>query len=224
MALWLLWTANSATAFAIFFLAGTVMVLASRPALGRRPAFIHLLVVAMLSVVVSALFLNTGTSMVESLGRDSTLTGRTDMWRMILALVDNPWLGAGFESFWIGGRLEKMARIYATDPNQAHNGYIEVYVNLGWVGVAVLAGVLVTGYRHAVAAVRRQVETGSLSLAYVVAIAISNCTEAGFKMMSPIWIVFLLATIVTPGQPALAVRRNSRASEAVPASRKRDER
>jgi hypothetical protein len=65
-------------------------------------------------------------------------------------------------------------------------------------GVALLAGLLVTGYRRIIPAVRRQTQAGSLRLAFFVITLAYNFTEAGFKMMSPVWIFFLLSIAVVP--------------------------
>ena len=56
-----------------------------------------------------------------------TLTGRTAIWDSVLQKVSNPLFGAGFESFWLGDRLKSMWAEFYFKPNQAHNGYIEVY-------------------------------------------------------------------------------------------------
>jgi len=168
------------------------MAMVSKTHLARRPATVHLLVAAILSVSVFATFLDPG-ALVGALGRDPTLTGRTVIWNQVLGMVANPLLGAGFESFWLGERLKKMWSIYYWHPNQAHNGYLEVFLDLGWIGVAFLAVVLVIGYRNAVGAFRRDWRAGSLKLAFFVAAAAYNLTEAMFKMTNPVWITFLWA-------------------------------
>jgi hypothetical protein len=55
-----------------------------------------------------------------------------------------------------------------------------------------------TGYRNVIVAFRRDRHLGMLKLAYFVAAVIYSLTEAGFRMMSPIWVFFLLATIAVP--------------------------
>jgi exopolysaccharide production protein ExoQ len=147
-------------------------------------------------VAFSALFIGFGGSLVEGLGRESTLTGRTAIWHAALHLVRNPLFGAGYESFWIGPRLRQVIKDIDQGVNQAHNGYLEIYLNLGWMGIALLAGLIVTGYRRIFPAVRRQVQAGSLRLAYFIVAIAYNFTEGGFKMMHPVWIVFLLIIAV----------------------------
>jgi exopolysaccharide production protein ExoQ len=202
MALYLLWEANSATAFSCFFLAGVPMVLTFLFRFARKPAVLHPMVFAALGISFSALFLNFGSGLVQDLGRNSTLTGRTAIWSNALSLVKNPLVGAGFESFWVGPRLTEMESLIHQSVNQAHNGYIEIYLNLGWVGVALLALILIAGYRRVVAALRWRAPAASLRLGYFVVAVAYNFTEASFKMMSPIWMSFLLATMVVP-QPSV---------------------
>lgn len=198
MTVYLLREADSATAISCFGLAGSLMVLTCLYRWARKPAILNLMVVTVLGIAFSALFLGVGTGLVEDLGRDSTLTGRTSIWHFALLKVHNPLFGTGFESFWIGPRLRQIVIEINQGVNQAHNGYLEVYLNLGWFGVALLAGLLVTGYRRIIPAVRRQTQAGSLRLAFFVITLAYNFTEAGFKMMSPVWIFFLLSIAVVP--------------------------
>ena len=196
-AIWLIHVANSATSLACLMIGGCVLLLTSWRPLARRPLFVHLMVAAMLGVAVSALFLGVGTGLVNNLGRNSTLTGRTEMWGHALKLVENPIFGTGYESFWVGTRLEQM-RPVAPGVNQAHNGYIEVYLNLGWVGLSLLALVIITGYRNVIAALKRNSAPARLGLAFFVVALSYNFTESGFKFRNPVWISFLIGTMAIP--------------------------
>jgi len=202
MTLYLLWQANSATAFACFFLAGGVLVLTQLPPVARKPPVLPLLITTPLIVPLSAMFLGVGSSLVGTLGRDTTFTGRTAIWQAALGMVSNPLLGAGYESFWLGQRLERVENLIGQGVNQAHNGYIEIYLNLGWVGLVLLAILLVTGYRRIVTEVLWQMQTGSLRLAFFIVAVAYNFSEGGFKMMHPVWITFLLAIAVIPEIPS----------------------
>jgi hypothetical protein len=202
MTVYLLKEADSATALSCFGLAGSVMVLTYLYAWARKPAVMHLMVVAVLSVAFSALFLGIGSGLVEDLGRESTLTGRTAIWQSALGLVRNPLLGTGFESFWIGPRLRQVEIDINQGVNQAHDGYIEIFLNLGWVGIALLVGLIVTGYRRVAPAVRQRTQLGSLRLAFLIVALAYNFTEGGFKMMHPVWIVFLLTIAIVPRNPS----------------------
>jgi O-antigen ligase len=204
MAAWLFWMANSMTSLSCFLMAAALIAVTSLTALGQKHGVVHLLVAALVGLSLFALFVDTGGNLVASLGRNSSLTGRTAIWHQVLGLADNPLLGTGFESFWLGDRLGKMWNDnLGAQLNEAHNGYIEVYLNLGWIGVTLLAVVIVTGYRNVVVALRQDTHVGPLKLAYFLAAVIYSLTEAGFRMISPIWIFFLLATAEVPQPDAL---------------------
>ncbi len=75
------------------------------------------------------------------LGRDTTLTGRTEIWAFgRSSIADNPVLGYGYAAFWYG--LYGPASYYITQWNitSIHNGWLEVMLDLGLPGlVAMLA-------------------------------------------------------------------------------------
>jgi exopolysaccharide production protein ExoQ len=193
MVIWLFWEANSMTSLSCFIMAGGLLLMTNLSRLARRPAVVHLLVAAVVGLSICALFLDPGGGLVGSLGRDPSLTGRTEIWHLVVSLGHNPFFGTGFESFWLGDRLQKVWEYQKV--NEAHNGYLEVFLNLGWIGVTLLAVVIVTGYRNIFAAFRRDPVVSRLRLAYFVVGLVYSFTEAGFRMMSPVWLFFLWATI-----------------------------
>src|SRR5439155_22600576 len=110
----------------------------------------------------------------------------------------DPLFGTGFESFWLGERVEKFWSVYWWHPNQAHNGYLEIFLNLGWMGVALLAAVMVRACQNITQAFRRNPESAPLRLAYFVVAVIYNLSEAAFKGFHLVWIAFLLAAVAEP--------------------------
>ena len=136
--LWLFVTANSMTPLACFLM-GSALIVFVKVSGRNRPADIH---IAVGSMVVLATFLfvfpEIFVSAIHLVGRNATLTGRTGLWKDLLAMDTHPWLGTGFESFWLGSRLEHIWSLYPWHPNEAHNGYLEVYLNLGLAGVGLM--------------------------------------------------------------------------------------
>ena len=114
-------------------------------------------------------------------------------------MAANSLVGAGFESFWLNPHVHD--RLWELFPNlglnEAHNGYIEVYLELGWVGVSLIGLILIVGYRRAVRAFRRDPPLGGLFTAYILAAAVYNITEAGFRMLDAMWVFLLLAVVGT---------------------------
>ena len=215
MVLWLLWIANSMTSIACFTLASGVIVSTSIRALARRRVIVHAVCAMAVAAASAALFLNAGATVLSAVGRDPTLTGRTELWGEVIDMTPSVVIGAGFESFWLGSRLEKLWAKYYWHPNEAHNGYLEVFLNLGWVGVFLLAVVIVTGYRRALGMLRWDPDIGRLKLACVVAGVIYALTEGGFRMMHPMWIATMLAVI---GFPENAVPQTVSASDVMAAA------
>jgi exopolysaccharide production protein ExoQ len=197
MALWLLWVADSKTSLSCFALIGGLMTVTSFSPFARRPGVLLLMIVGLVSVSFTVLFLGVGGGALQAIGRDQSLTGRTDVWKLVVGFVENPWVGAGYESFWMGRRLTEIRSIIR-GLNQAHNGYIEVYLNLGWVGVILLGGIIVSGCRRIIRGFRWDQELSTITMAYFVVAVIYNFTEGMFKMMTPVWIAFLLATMAVP--------------------------
>jgi exopolysaccharide production protein ExoQ len=206
MILWLFWKANSATALACFVAGGALIVVSSFRVVAREPRVVHALLWGVAFLCLSALFLDAGTNLVQGMGRDVTLTGRTLLWADVLRMQVDPLFGAGFESFWLGDRAEWFWNKYWWQPNQSHNGYIEIFVNLGWIGVLMVGFFMVWGYRNIAAAYRQNPSANALRLGFFVAAALYNLTEAGFKTMHLAWIVLLLAVAVAPA-PRLAEER-----------------
>jgi exopolysaccharide production protein ExoQ len=199
MVIWLFMMAGSMTSLSCFVMASGLMVASGFRFATRSRWVVHLMVFAILAASFAALFLDMGGSVLQTMGRDPTLTGRTDIWKLVLGMAGNPLLGTGFESFWLGKRLEKMWSIYWWHPREAHNGYLEMYLSLGWIGLLIFAIVVVSGYRTVSKAFRRNAEEGTLRLAYFVVVVAYNFTESAFGPLNVIWIFFLLATFSVPG-------------------------
>lgn len=201
MVLWLFWMADSATSLGCFLIGGGLIVVTSLSEFVRKPAAVHLLVLGIISIALFGLFFSPAVGLVEAMGRDSTLTGRTDLWTEILRMNVDPLFGTGFGSFWLGERAAYFWENHWWRPNQAHNGYLEIFINLGWIGVALLSFVMAWGYRNVVGSLRQDPELGRLKLAYFVVAVLYNLTEAAFRAMHPVGIAFLLAVTLVPNRP-----------------------
>lgn len=194
MVLWLFWMANSMTALSCFVL-GCAMLLAGKfRVIVKNPTVVHIIMAAVLVTSISVLFFNVSPEALESMGRDPTLTDRTQVWALIISVGGNDLIGTGYESFWLGSRLQKIWSVYSWQPLEAHNGYLEIFLSLGWIGVALLFLVIATGYWKVFNEFRRNPPVGSLMLAYFLVGMVYNFTEAAlFRMMTPVWMFLLLA-------------------------------
>jgi exopolysaccharide production protein ExoQ len=194
---WVLSMAHSSTSLVSLLVGMLVMVLLGRRWVNRR--FIGSYALAgILACVVAELLFGVSAQVIQLLGKDPTLTDRTIVWQDVLALSPNPILGAGFESFWLGERLEKLWAKWWWHPNQAHNGYIEVYVNLGLVGLFILCGLIIATFMKARLALLRSFEFGRFRLGFLAAVVVYNWTEASFKALHPVWFVFYIIAVDYP--------------------------
>ncbi len=208
LAIYLLFTIDSKTALACFLMASILILLPHFGPVFRQPVVVSLVMASMIGVAYAVLFLGMGSGTLASMGRDTTLTGRTEVWQVVLPFATNPLVGAGFENFWIGERLERIERELGAGLNQAHNGYIEIYLNIGWIGLLLLGLLLVAGYANIVKEFRRNPAMTSLRLGFFLICVVYNFTEAAFKIMSPVWIAFIWAITVIP-RPRPAARKLS---------------
>lgn len=196
----LLFTAHSATSGACFILGAGLVLALTLPLFRRRPQAVHALVLAVLLGGGVAYLLGAEPATVRALGREPDLSQRTLIWKNLIPLAPNPIGGAGFETFWIGPRVETFCNELimtgaAGCPHESHDGYIEMYLQLGWIGLGLIALILAQGYRRAVGAFRHNPALGALLVAYVVTAVTYNITEAGFRMLD-LGLFFLLLSIV----------------------------
>jgi hypothetical protein len=97
-------------------------------------------------------------------------------------MPNNLLFGTGFESFWLGPRVEQLWQKYWWHPNQAHNGYIETYINLGAVGVTLLLLMIASGFFCSPATpCENEDPFGPVRFALIVTIIIFNYTDANLQ-------------------------------------------
>jgi exopolysaccharide production protein ExoQ len=197
MGIYVLKLADSDTALVAFLLGAGLLCATSSRFFKRNASAVHVLVAALIVIVCWLTLVGGFASITHALGRKSNLTGRTDVWAAVIPLAGNPLVGAGFESFWLSPRVhQRLWELFPGLPlNEAHDGYLEVYLELGWIGVGLIAIVLLDGYRRAVKAFRREPMIGGLLLAYILSGMVYSIAEAGFRMLDPIWIFLLLAIV-----------------------------
>jgi exopolysaccharide production protein ExoQ len=202
----LLQMAHSATSIFCFSLGAGLMLASGLQAIRRRPNRLHALCIGILAFGAVMMLFGGESVVTSALGRKSNLSGRTEIWKACFAAADSPVFGTGFESFW-NVNVEKVAvrlRSYWHIHNlvSAHNGYIQIYLDLGVVGICLIALILVSSYLRASKAFQRNRELGRLLLAYIVTAAFYSITEAGFRTLTPAWIFLLLAAVGARGVAA----------------------
>lgn len=158
-----------------------------------------LMIAAMIAVVAIG---SNYESAVTAVGRDPTLTGRIPLWLLLLEMArERIWLGYGYGAFWLG--LEgPSAYVWAAlgwAVPHAHNGYLDLLLDLGVIGLSLGVFLLCTCVTRLLAAYGRDPSPEVVCWLTVVAFLIGyNMVESGFlRSNSFLWILLLLAVFTS---------------------------
>jgi len=194
---WLLSKSDSSTSLMSLLLGMVIVLFLGRRSVNKRLVSAYVLL-AIGALLVGEFTFGIFDRVVNLTGHNTTLAGRGELWRELLALHTNPILGVGFESFWLGERTNILAAQHWWSPTEAHNGYLETYLNLGLIGLFLLVGVIIATYRKACLDLLKNFQFGRFRLGLLVAIVVLNWTEATFKGLSPLWFVFYIIAMDYP--------------------------
>ncbi|MBV9102908.1 MAG: O-antigen ligase family protein [Candidatus Eremiobacteraeota bacterium] len=135
---------------------------------------------------------------IDALGRDATLTGRTDIWPAALqAIADKPLLGYGYSVFWLpdGPVLQYIGADKGWHPYHAHEGFLQLALDGGLVAVATFGLVALDGLAAALSYARRTpLDIAPWPLVAIGTFLLLNLSDsliAGFN--SVIWVMFSVA-------------------------------
>lgn len=195
MIVWCLYKSNSATSLVCIILAVFIFVLARQPAIIHKP--LKILSISFTFIVLFVLMdLTFGLkqNIIHMLGRRPDLTTRVPMWNELLSMVKNPIVGYGFESFWLGYRWNFMKESWGIS-GQAHNGYIDMYLNLGVIGLFFIFAWILSGLKKVYHDILVDYPSAILRFCFIGVVALYNYTEATFYGVSNMWIIFLLGVI-----------------------------
>lgn len=201
---WLFIKARSATS-SLCFMIGVLVMLGTKSPRAKKSnrIFSNLAVIGLVAGIILQSTVDLLQALMSTMGRGMTLTGRTDLWKSLFHIGTNPFLGTGYDSFWLGKRAERIWDVYLWQPNQAHNGYLELYLNLGIIGVILLGAAIVSAYRNIGRTFHSDYDSGRLRIAVLVIVVFYNVTEAAFLRMHLVWIMFLLIAMAPGPLPLL---------------------
>jgi len=125
----------------------------------------------------------------SSLGRDDTLTGRTEIWRRLLPIaMSKPIFGHGFGGFWTSKTVETHG------DSEAHSGYLDVILGFGIVGIVLLVMFLLSCAWNAQQELPHDFDWASLWICYLIMAVLHNITESsihGFATHLTAVLIFL---------------------------------
>jgi exopolysaccharide production protein ExoQ len=83
-------------------------------------------------------------------------------------------------------------------PGEAHNGYLEIYLNLGLVGLLMLFAFLIATFRKIRLELFRKAYWARFELGFLAALVFYNLTEATFKGLSLPWFILFIVAVKYP--------------------------
>jgi exopolysaccharide production protein ExoQ len=157
LALLLLVMTRSSTGFVGCLFALSVFVLspALRWSLCRTVAFF--LGVAVMTGGVGLWAISHLTYVLSLVGRDPSFTNRTTIWMVSIAMIArHPWIGYGYNEFWPGTGTDIVARFtHGFQASHAHNAILNLWLDLGLLGVVIFVLQYLKSLWGAVVAARR---------------------------------------------------------------------
>ncbi len=191
----LLLLSKSATAVVVTLL--MLVLLPFRKLLYLRTRRLLAAVAILIPMMAAATFwiVESSEDILKVLGRNSSLSGRIPLWQLVLkSISDHPIRGYGFTAFWnswAGERVSHAVNWDAAVPH-AHNGFLEVWLGLGLIGLALVLINLSRNFLFAlgVATRNREVEY-SWPLLLVVFTVLYNVTENSLLAVNSLpWIAY----------------------------------
>lgn len=154
-----------------------------------------LIVGAVVVVILTAYF----SEILALMGKDENLSGRTDIWKaVLLSIAKRPALGYGYAAFWEGFRGESAHVILAAHwfVSYAHNGFLEVALELGLVGLGLIVWTLIRAFRDAFRLLRPHCPNDVLwYISIILLMLLYNIDEARFMFPNTIeWVMYIMAS------------------------------
>ena len=202
MCVWLFTQAHSSTALGCSIICAGLLsamrIAGLRNAL-QRAGMSGLIVFTLIALLLNVVF-NPVQDVVEGLGRNMTLTGRTDIWREALKIKIDPLIGTGYFSFWQSQRAVDVSTAlgFFFTIKEAHDGYLEVYLNSGLIGLGLLCVVLLSSVKKIISTLAMDDSYTTFRLAVVVGVMFYNVTESAFSGLVLLWVMLLLVVMEYP--------------------------
>jgi exopolysaccharide production protein ExoQ len=183
-------------------------------------------VAAIVLVVFSAVFAmfrgvglaDAANGITSTLGRNITLTGRLELWVLSTVMaLRRPWLGYGYNGFWLGfaGPSAAIWRVLYWKPVYAHNGILELWLDLGLLGVAVFACGYVIQVVRATRHMRRNSSAEALwPLTLIVFMTFCNFTESSLLATNDLlWALYVGTFVALSPQCVISADKRFPAAE-----------
>jgi exopolysaccharide production protein ExoQ len=165
----------------------------------RVPTMTVILLVLGIGGVLTVVGFATGLLQYTS-GRTANLSGRTELWGILLnSIATRPLLGYGYGDFWGGASKEfyNVTRQTGWVPMYSHNGYLEIAISLGMVGLFLACWFLAKGLYHAAQRAEfRDSMQDMWPLAFLIYFLIHNMAECSIMWKNSFEWALCVATVL----------------------------
>jgi O-antigen ligase len=167
-------------------------------------AFTAIICFLVISIIMTVFVVdNLEEIIVGGLGKDLTLTGRTEFWpQLIDAVNQRPWFGYGYEAFFQQATLGPATPAYfiytpnGFQPHNPHNGAIGILLAFGWPGLILMMISLLLNLAYAVRYLSRsKLEDAGMPICFMVYIILSNITEGYIVTTKNAWLSYVMLTV-----------------------------
>lgn len=157
----------------------------------RLPRYAYFLAISIVVAIGFTFAVTNSDNVMNLVGRSSNLTGRTEIWALVLSFVpQRPILGYGHSGFWLGASRESYVinRIMRGWVIYSHNGYLEMLLNLGIIGLVLTLILLGIGVKRALAFSQlRRSRTALWPLAFLFYFLLHNTVECTIMIQDIEW-------------------------------------
>ena len=163
------------------------------------------LIILLLGATIGLTFIAAGISysrkIMYFIGKDPTLTGRTEIWKgVIISIVKHPVLGYGYKAFWKGLQGESANNMLVSGflVGHAHNGFMEIWLELGAVGLGLFLYSMVRTFRDTLVCLRAGKMPYLFWCACLVFLVLVSSLDEVEEIVSPNslpWILYILACV-----------------------------
>lgn len=199
LALFLLFMSHSTTGLVGCVFTLSVFILAPALRWNLRKAILFFLGVGAFAVVAGLWALNHLAFVLSLVSRDPSFTGRTKVWIVSVAMITrHPWLGYGYSEFWPGYGSDIVARFTGvSEMSHAHNAILNLWLDLGLLGVVIfILQYLKSVWRAVVAVTHTKTIQWLWPLVFLVFLAVYGLVESVVLQRNGIsWILFTAIAI-----------------------------
>ncbi|AFY54574.1 lipid A core-O-antigen ligase-like enyme [Rivularia sp. PCC 7116] len=152
--------------------------------------------------LIAMIIVSNAETIFGSFGKDATISGRTLIWPLLINKIqERPWLGYGYHTFWKEGWEGQVADIWrgliaGFEPPHAHNGFLEICLDIGAIGLAIFVVWFVFScLRSLVWLHKNKTVEGLAPIVLLIHILLLSLTESYLMRGDIYWLIYVAMTL-----------------------------